>query len=176
TPLEMRTFGGPWPLAVWEQILLPRAAKGAALLFSEYSCPLFYDGRIVVANHGIYEAVPSAFSVWTRLRGVPIHRMSAGKADCVIANSRSTRTDLIPYFRVSESKIEVIYPGPADLFFERHSQECIAREVVKAFGRAFPYVIFVGKLAKRRNVPNLIEAFSIVRERQRLPHHLLIVG
>jgi glycosyltransferase involved in cell wall biosynthesis len=176
TPLEMRTFGGRWPFAVWEQVLLPRTAKGAALLFSEYSCPLAYDGRIVVANHGIYEAVPSAFSAWTRLRAVPIHRMSARKAERVIANSRSTRADLVRYFRVSESKIDVIYPGPADVFFEHHSEESIAREVVKAFGKAVQYLIFVGKLAKRRNVPNLIEAFSIVRKQERLPHYLLIVG
>ena len=34
----------------------------------------------------------------------------------------------------------------------------------------------MGKLSRRRNVPNLIEAFATVRGRERLPHHLLIIG
>jgi glycosyltransferase involved in cell wall biosynthesis len=49
-------------------------------------------------------------------------------------------------------------------------------EVVRTIGQRVPYVIFVGKLAKRRHVPNLIEAFAICKQRARLPHHLLIVG
>ena len=43
-------------------------------------------------------------------------------------------------------------------------------------GRAVPYVVFVGKLSKRRNVPNLIQAFCLVKEKHRLPHKLLIIG
>lgn len=35
TPIELRTFGHGWPKLLWEQIVLPRAAKGAAMLFSE---------------------------------------------------------------------------------------------------------------------------------------------
>ena len=37
-------------------------------------------------------------------------------------------------------------------------------------------MLFVGKLSKRRHVPDLIEAFSIVREKQNIPHHLILVG
>lgn len=176
TQIELRTSGARWPPFIWEQVWLPRAAKGAALLFSEYTCPLAYDGRVVVGNHGIYEALPGAFSLWSRLRATPIYRLSAHKADRVIANSQLTKKDLVKYFRLPESRIDVIYPGPANLFFERHAEAKIDEEVIRVFGRKTPYLIFVGKLAKRRNIPNLIEAFSLARRQTRLPHHLLIVG
>lgn len=176
TPIELRSFGGQYPNLIWEQWRLPHAAKGAAMLFCEYTCPLFYKGRVVVANHGIYEALPEEFSWWTRMRATPLNRRSARRADRVIANSQSTKLDLVKYFGLPESKIDIIYPAPADLFFEPHSEESITEEIIRVFSKKVPYLIFVGKLAKRRHVPNLIEAFSIVRKRDNLPHHLLIIG
>ena len=177
TKIELRSLGSQWPNAIWEQVALPHAARDAAILFCPaYTCPYLYRGRIVVANHGIYEALPDEFSWWVRLRTTPINRLSARRADCVIANSLSTKADLIKYFAVPESRLAVILPAANELCFETYSEESIAEEVNRAFGERVPYVIFVGKLSRRRNVPNLIEAFSIVREKVGLPHRLLIIG
>jgi glycosyltransferase involved in cell wall biosynthesis len=177
TPIEFRGLGGQWPNLLWEQWLLPRAARGAAMLFCPtYTGPLWYPGKMVVANHGIYEALPEEFSRWQRLRALPLNRGSAQRADRVIANSLSTKRDLIKYFGLPEAKIDVIYPAAHELFFESYGQAEIAAEVRRVFGEQAPYVIFIGKLAKRRNVPNLIAAFAQVRQREQLPHRLLIVG
>src|SRR6266699_3890593 len=54
TPIELRSFGRSLPNLLWEQGALPYAARNAAVLFSEYTCPLLFCGPIVVANHGIY--------------------------------------------------------------------------------------------------------------------------
>lgn len=176
TPIELRSFGRSLPNLLWEQGALPYAARNAAVLFSEYTCPLLFCGPIVVANHGIYEGMPGAFSMWQRLRAVPLSCLSARRANRVIANSFSTRADLVHHFRVSEFKIDVIYPAPAEFFFEPHTEESINAEIVALFGARFPYILFVGKLSTRRHVPNLMEAFAIVRRRESLPHHLLVVG
>ncbi len=174
--IETRTIGKRFPPLLWEQLVLPRAARGLSALLSFYTCPLSYNGRIVVSNHGIYEAIPSAFTWWERKRATPINRRSPRRADWVIANSLNTMGDLVRFFGVPESKIDVIYEGPGDVFYERYSEETIADEVIKVFGERVPYVLFVGKIVKRRHLPNLIEAFSIVRSRASLPHRLLIVG
>ncbi|MBI3529588.1 MAG: glycosyltransferase family 4 protein [Betaproteobacteria bacterium] len=176
TTIELRTLPTRLPYLLWEQWKLPRAASGAALLFSEYTCPLWYRGHVVVANHGIYEAIPESFSRWQRMRFTGVARTSARRADRVIANSLSTRADLVRFFGVPDAKIDVVYPGPADLFFEPHSEESLTDAARRIFGGRVPFVIFVGKLATRRHVPNLIEAFARVRAEQHFPHHLLIVG
>jgi glycosyltransferase involved in cell wall biosynthesis len=176
TRVEFESFGDGLPRLLWEQAALPRRAAGAAVLFSEYTCPLLRRGPVVVANHGIYEAVPEAFSRWQRFRATAVNKRSARHATRVIANSQSTRQDVARYFGVPDARIDVVYPGPADLFFESHDPASIAAVVREAIGREAPYVIFVGKLARRRHVPNLIEAFAAVRRRHDLPHHLLIVG
>jgi len=177
TEIVLRSFGGHSPLWVWEQYFLPRAARGAAILFCpSYSCPLFYRGRIVVANHGIYERLTDEFSWWSRLRTTPLFRLSACRADRVIANSETTKADLIKYFHIQAPQIDVIYPAASDFFFDSYDNESIDQEVTRALGCKLPYVLFVGKLSKRRNVPNLIEAFSRTRKSENLPHHLLIIG
>ncbi len=175
--IVLRSFGGRWPLSVWEQCLLPRVARGASGLFCpSYTCPLFYRGRIVLANHGIYERLPDEFPWWSRLRTIPLFRLSARRADHIIANSQNTKLDLVRYFHVPESRISVLYPAPNDLFFRSHTGGEIEEEVVRTLGRNVPYILFVGKLSKRRHVPNLIEAFSRVRRGGGFPHHLLIIG
>lgn len=177
TEIVLHSFGGGWPLLLWEQYLLPQAAKGASVLFCpSYTCPLFYRGRIVLANHGIYERLPDEFPWGNRLRTIPLFRLSARRADRLIANSQNTKLDLMRYFHVPESRISVLYPAPNDLFFRSHTGGEIEEEVVRALGRNVPYILFVGKLSKRRHVPNLIEAFSRVRRSEGLPHHLLIIG
>ena len=176
TLIELQTLPTAMPNLYWEQVVLPRAARGSAMLFSEYTRPLAYRGRTVVANHGIYESTPRAFSWWSRLRAVPMYKYSALRADRVIANSRSTKEDLINHLTVDAGKIDVVYPGPADIFFEPHPVDSIKNEVVRVLGQDTPFIIFVGKLARRRHVPNLMEAFALVRQKLNLPHHLLLVG
>jgi glycosyltransferase involved in cell wall biosynthesis len=177
TPVEYRVFGGGRPNLWWEQISLPRAARGAAVLLSVYNAPLFHRGPMVVDNHGIYEAsLKKTFSWWQRIRSMPLNKASLRRADRIIANSLSTRSDLVEYWKIPPAKIDVVYTVAADLFFEPKDPAAVDREVATTFGSRLPYVIFVGKLSRRRNVPNLIEAFAAAKRQFNLPHHLLIAG
>ena len=47
---------------------------------------------------------------------------------------------------------------------------------MRFLGEDRPYIVFVGKLSTRRNIPVLIEAFAKVKRRTRIPHALLFVG
>lgn len=177
TPVEVRAIAAGWPRLAWEQVALPAWARNASLLYCpSYTAPLGFPGPLVVANHGIYEAVPAEFSRWARLRTTPLHRLSARRARRVIVNSQQTATDVSRFFGVRPSKIDVVYPAAAEVFFAAHDQADCDREVELAFGARVPYIIFVGKLARRRNVPNLIAAFAQVIRHEHLRHHLLIVG
>ncbi|HZR95373.1 MAG TPA: glycosyltransferase family 1 protein [Gaiellaceae bacterium] len=177
TPIEYDTFGERLPLAAWEQAALRRRARGAAGLFCPtYNAPVRYDGRLVVMNHGIYERLKGEFSTIARLRATPLHRLSVRSADRVIANSQQTKRDMIEFFGVSDDKIDVVYPAAAEIFFERPSAAEIAAERRRRLGDDSPYFVFVGKLSRRRHVPNLIAAFAELRKSRDLPHKLLIVG
>ena len=177
TPVTLRCFPRRIPPVVWEQLFMAQEARRASLLFCPaYIAPLAAARRTVVANHGIYESIPGEFSALTRAKTVPLFRASARRTRRVIANSAQTRRDITTYFGVPENGIDVVYPAARELFFEPHNRAEVARASREALGTDAPYLLFVGKLSKRRNVPSLIAAFAAARREKNLPHRLLIVG
>ena len=120
---------------------------------------------------------PRSFAWLNGCAPLPSTFSSARRADHVIANSSwATKSDLIKFFGVPEEKLSVVLPAASDLCWEKYTPEQIRDEVVRNLGADVPYVVFVGKMAKRRHVPNLIEAFARVKKAHSLPHRLLIVG
>lgn len=175
--VSLRRLGGREPRLWWEQVTLPRAARHAALLFGPaYVCPLAYAGRRVVANHGIYEGLPGEFGAFQRLRTIPLYRRSAHAAQRVIANSEATRADLVRHFGLDRARIDVVLPAAHELFHRPQDPRLVEAEVSAALGARLPYVLFVGKLSRRRHAPALIEAFARARRGGTLPHRLLFVG
>jgi glycosyltransferase involved in cell wall biosynthesis len=160
----------------WELELVPGAGSGirwalalgsiarrADAMFSTYTLPPGFRGASVVYNLGIYEG-PYAIGGWrARLRSQHMARSSRA-ASRVFAISPTTKLDLIRYFKVPEERIGIAWPGHDARF---HPPEDARRtaEIARAsdiLGGSEPYLIFVGKLSPRRNVPQLIEAFSSV--------------
>jgi glycosyltransferase involved in cell wall biosynthesis len=80
-------------------------------------------------------------------------------ADRIIAVSRATRDDLLDLVSESlESKIAVIPEGVNSCF--QPIERTAAREQVRdRFGVERPYILFVGTIEPRKNLPTLLEAF-----------------
>lgn len=170
-------FSPRLPLALWEQAALPVRARAAAVLYCpSYIGPLVSSAPVVVANHGIYERIPDEFSKLQRLRSTTLHRLSARRAARVIANSKNTKGDVAEFFHVPPERIDVVYPAANEIFFQEHDDRAVANQVESVFGRRCRYLIFVGKLARRRHLPNLIQAFAELRRQGSSEHRLLLVG
>ena len=101
-------------------------------------------------------------------------KKSAGKAQRIIAISNSTRDDLMRFYNIEPERIRVIYSGvderfkPADLL------------LISAFKekKSLPndFILFLGDLEKRKNIPLLLEAFSILTKEMKIPVKLVIAG
>jgi len=161
----------------WENFVLPRHSRETDVLFCpSYTVPLAYRGRTVVATHSVNEAQGGTHSWWYSLTYSQRYRLSARKADAVVVPSGSTRRHVHDLYGVSEDKIAVI-PQGVDDSFRPLEDEALLRETRKRYlGEDCPYILFVGKLSQRRNIPALIEAFGIVKRRERIPHRLLLFG
>jgi glycosyltransferase involved in cell wall biosynthesis len=86
-------------------------------------------------------------------------------ADRLIAISESTRRDAIRLMDLPPEKIEVIYCGIADAFFEAKPRPT---------GR--PYVLFVGTIEPRKNVDTLLDAWARLKPSLRDEFELLVAG
>jgi glycosyltransferase involved in cell wall biosynthesis len=92
----------------------------------------------------------------------------------VIAVSQRTASDAIRLLGVDPSRIRVVHEAASPAFFPREPEALGPLAARLGFGVDQPYVLFVGTLEPRKNVPLLLEAFALVRKRVQAT--LLLVG
>ena len=157
---------------LWGQWELPRAAGGVDLLFCPaYVAPLRYPGRYAVVMHdALQEVLPAAFSHRQRLRR-HLYRHSARGAVRVLAPSEASKRDLVRVYGLDPGRVDAIPLGVDDRFRSAPKEE--ARRVREAYGLCKrPVILFVGKLSRRRNLPNLVRAVASLRTE----HVLVLAG
>jgi glycosyltransferase involved in cell wall biosynthesis len=167
---------GPAGELAWQARRLRGAAAGVDVLFGQYTLPPGWRGRGVVDNLGIYEGRFAMPGWQARARSWHMRR-SARSADLVIANSESTKADVVTFYGVDPARIVVVWPGAAREFrpAQPGDELVISEAVGETLGSSGPYFLFVGKLSARRNVPALLHAFATVHGRHP-DFQLLIVG
>jgi len=92
------------------------------------------------------------------------------KANLVFTNSKYTTKDVIEYFPFTKEKISEIIPGK-DPFFKKR----IKKEVLEKYKISSPYLLFIGTIEPRKNLPVLISAFNLFKK-EGFNHQLVIVG
>jgi glycosyltransferase involved in cell wall biosynthesis len=95
----------------------------------------------------------------------------------IIVASNSTRDDLINNFKCPNQKITVIPNGYNKLLYKKIDDEKKILAVLGKYGIERPYIFFIGRLERKKNIPALIEAFAMLKERRKdMKHTLVMVG
>lgn len=161
----------------WENLQLPARLKSADVIFAPYTLPWFSARRGVVSNLGIYDGRPGDFPLAARLRTTPFFRHAVRSAVRAIANSHSTRDDLVRHYGVATDKVDVILLGADSRLSPGDDQYPLQSAIQARYGLSgAPYFLLVGKLSKRRNIPLLIEAFAKARPNLTADHQLVLIG
>jgi glycosyltransferase involved in cell wall biosynthesis len=161
----------------WENGPFLRAARGLDVLFCpSYTRPLLYRGRTVVAIHSMNEVESGTHPWWYRFTYTPLYRRSGRGADRVIVPSRSTLEDIRSAYGMAEAKLAVVPQGVDDSFGRVEDEDVLRATRERWVGSDRPFIVFVGKLSQRRNIPVLMRAFALAKERASLPHALLLMG
>jgi len=109
-------------------------------------------------------------AVWYWRSIVPLH---VRWADRIITISHNVAQDLVHKFRLPSDKIEVVYCAPQSIFDKPISPEEVDR-ISRAYRLPKEYLLFVGMLAKKKNLSTLIRALHILqREMQNCPSLVL---
>lgn len=95
------------------------------------------------------------------------------QATAIIAISQATKQDLISAYGVPADKIRVVYEA-ADPRFKPQAEHEIAR-VRSKYSLPERYILFVGTIEPRKNLPRLLEAYRKVH-RAGLTDALVVVG
>ena len=97
-------------------------------------------------------------------------------ADRVITISQAVKNDIQKYFGANPDRIEVVYPGYDDSLFTAEGDPASDRAVLDRHGIDYPYILFMGTLERKKNVPRLIEAYEKVRQESSIPYRLVLAG
>lgn len=96
------------------------------------------------------------------------------KARRLIAISQSAKDDAIRVLKIPPEKIEVIYPGVAESFFQVSGAQ-VERVKTKNALR-FPYLLFLGTIEPRKNIGRLLNAWTHLPKSLQDRSELIIAG
>lgn len=94
------------------------------------------------------------------------------KSSRILAISEHTKQDIVKRYHISPDKIDVTHLGVSD-HFRQHEQEEV-HTFKEQNNLQDPYILFVGALEPKKNVPSIIKAFSICHKQ--LPHLKLVIA
>jgi glycosyltransferase involved in cell wall biosynthesis len=152
-------LGKPWP----------------ALVHSlDHVAPVWGPWRSVVTLHDLaFLLYPATHTPASRAYYAATGE-SVRRAERVIAVSQRTASDAVRLLGVEPSRMRVVHEAAAPTFSPRPAASLAAVARRLGFDAGRPYILFVGTLEPRKNVPLLLEAFALLRSE--LDAQLLLVG
>jgi len=103
---------------------------------------------------------------------------SLSKSKKIIAVSENTKQDIVDLFNVQSEKIEVVYEGVVS-----HGKHCPNQsnfeDMKRKYGIGDKYILFLGTIEPRKNIPGLVKAFrnlKLVNNSPLADYQLVIAG
>lgn len=151
------------------------------------------DTPFVITFHDLsYDIFPRFFDFYRRLWHFLINpREKAQEATKIIAVSRSTAEDLVGLYNIPRKKIYPIPLGLAPIFLnkaEREHNNNVStttsfpflpgnRPIHKRYGLpSGPFILYLGTIEPRKNLPTLIKAFNLFKEKTGSGISLVVAG
>ena len=176
--VSTQTTEGAIRRVLWEQLELPRAARRErlALLHSPVNVqPVFLPCPGVVTVMDLsFLVYPRSFKPQQRLYQTLFTRLSSKRAARLIAISLQTAKDLVHRCGTDASKITVIYPGVDSTF--RPLEAAATSSFRQSRGLPERFILFVGTLEPRKNLPMLLRSFHQARSRLPAGYKMILAG
>jgi glycosyltransferase involved in cell wall biosynthesis len=170
---------GPMRVSRWNLQVVPRVLSRFELVFSP---GLYGPVRIptgvasVMVVHDLTRYLFPEFFKFNPVQKI-LDRLAypamLRRYDHLLAVSQSTRQDLIRLFKMDGSKITVVYHG-AERDLRIRDKDAVEKSLLQTYGLKPPFILFLGTLEPRKNIPTLLKAYADIREQ--IPHDLVLVG
>ncbi len=185
---DFKTIIDPWFLPPRITSLLLQAPLSCLLTVEKFvgASDLFHwtnfltcsqkRGKKVLTVHDVsFFLFPEYHPLKRRLTFKALFPRSLEQADQIITDSDSTKRDLVEHFHVPADKITTVHLG-VDPTFAPASEAQAAPIMAKHGVRFGAYLLYIGTVEPRKNLPRLIQAYHLFRANgsQSLP--LVLVG
>ena len=174
--VDLHDVSSPWRRVWLDQARVPELARQYRAELVHYPASIagqWGRARTIVTIHDLAFLRNPA---WFRADRAAFYRLTIGRsarrAARIIADSAATKTDLVEYLRIPEERIDVVHLGVSEVFAPRSAEE--QSSVKTRYGLPKPYFLYYGTLEPRKNLAQLIDAWSCVSGD--ISEDLVIVG
>ncbi len=144
--------------------------------FSDFSRPPLLAGTKGITT--VHDLTWKIYPEFHTPEVITAHRKKIRKTlqfnDVIIADSQKTKDDLLHFFPSMKNPITIVPLGVDDRFFIKQGRKDIGT-VLEKYNIPQPYILYVGAIEPRKNLVNLIKAFSYVVKKHP-DYHLCFVG
>lgn len=167
------------PLGViWQQWVLPRRIEKSDidLLWSPLiTLPIRLSKPGVVTIHDLTALLyPESHTIKVRLSIMPFLSKTVERARRIVVDSKATADDMVFHFPESAPKLDVVYPGVGEEFHPATAEE--VAEIRSEIGCPDGYILNVGTLEPRKNIPALLDAWEALRRQEKNTPPLVVSG
>ena len=159
---------------------LPRICRKYKLdvLHTQYYIPFVRPCPVVCTIHDIsFEHYKDIFNKGEYIRNKILIPYAARHADRVVTVSKFCQKDIATRYRIPANKIDVVYNAVNSEFKILTESELSKLNVRKTYNIGQdPYLICVGNLQPRKNIPRLIRAFASYKTKEKSAVKLVVVG
>ena len=183
TPLPSRvqiaTSSYRVPRMVWMQMFAPRLLERLrpdVVHFTNGMVPLVSRVPTVVTIHDMSLTLYPRYHPPRRvLLNRPFVDLAARRADAIITVSESAKDDITRIYKLSPERVHVVHEAAAPAF-RPVTDAAVLRRVRDQYGLSDRFILSVGSIEPRKNLPTLIEAFARRHKTGELPHQLVCAG
>jgi glycosyltransferase involved in cell wall biosynthesis len=142
---------------------------------TDFIPPFYYRGASVITVHDLAFLLYPHFLPRQSARYYGLIDRAVRQAAHIIAVSEATKRDLMRLTGTPEHKITVTYEAAESIYFPIRDQEVLTR-VHSKYHLPEQYILFVGTIEPRKNLPTLIRAFRGLVQQYKTQADLAIVG
>jgi glycosyltransferase involved in cell wall biosynthesis len=179
-PAHVRVHDGHrFPVRIgWMQLRAQRALDAVqpdVAHFTNGMMPIGSPVSTIVTVHDMsLRLYPRCHPVRRLLLNRPLMQVAIRHAASIVTVSESARRDLLRLHGIAADRVSVVHEA-ASPAFRPITGRARLDEVRSKYGLPERFVLYVGTIEPRKNLPRLMDAFAQARRRG-VPHHLVCVG
>jgi glycosyltransferase involved in cell wall biosynthesis len=168
-------------IALWDRFRFPPLEflgfKADLFHCPDYLIPPTLNRNIILTIHDLaFVRFPEFNFNWFIKKYTRNVKINAHISKKIIADSKSTKKDIVKFFGIDSGKVNAIYLA-ADRIFKNLAPAGIDKNVLKKYGIAGKFILSVGTVEPRKNYITLIKVFNYLKQKRgSFDYRLVIAG